>query len=347
LFIVFIASNTFGQDAIFSQYYNSGIYLNPALSSSEPSVAVSLNSRLRRLGNKTSFSTNQFSFLYPIKDKSAFTKIGTALSFVQDRAGVGNLSSTGGYLNLSYNVKLMRNQSVSFGVQGGYLQKYLDVEKLSWNSQYVENEGWDESLTSGENFGDNRIGFADINAGLFYVNTFGEEVSNTAYLDKKGFYAGVSVYHLTEPKDFVTVGGESVLSRRINFHAGGGFMISNKILLSPNALYVIQGEFSQLNVGVLGDYYLSEQKTGIQPSDITFGLWYRLNESFILSAGVFNDSYEFGFSFDYDAASFVNVVDFGSNVPPSPQSVYELYLKLRLPTKGESITRKPRYIILD
>lgn len=341
LFFLFSCS-LYGQDGMFTQYYNSGIYLNPALSSTEPSTALSLNSRYSSLGSSNAFFTNQVSLLHPIKDKntSGFTKIGTALSFVSDQAGAGNLSSTGGYLNVSYNLKISNNQSLSLGVQGGYIQKYVDLDKFTWNSQYVDNMGWDGSIASGNNLKSNRAGMMDVSTGLFYINTLGEDVSNTSYIDKIGVYVGVSAYHLTEPKDAVVEGSESLLTRRYNFHAGGGFMVSSKILLSPNVLFALQGDMYQLNSGVLMDYYLSDKRTGITPSDISFGLWYRLKDSFIASVGVFNDSYEIGFSFDHNSSSLLEGQINGDGI-------YELYLKLRMPTKGEVMIHKPRYIIID
>lgn len=334
LYIIFIV-NVIGlsaQDAVFSQYYSSTLYLNPALSAVEPSLTLNLNSRSQWRGIGEPFSTYQVSVIAPIKTKGILDENvgGVGGTVFSDRLGNGSLSTTGFYLSGGYILKLNNQKHLSFGLQGGYMIKSLDQDNFKWNSQYNEEIGWDENVSPGnDNFLSSK-GVVDFSAGIFYYDT----QKNDVYKDGRGLYLGFSAYHLNRSNTSLIDGGDAPLEMLLKAHGGVGLPIAKKMVLSPNFLVSSQGGAFQVNAGLYLDLILSDPATGIIPTNAYIGSWYRLLDSYILSLGLGNDSYTFGFSYD------MNVSSLGQNLNNS--TAYEISLKLRKPPKREIVYHQPR-----
>ena len=90
-----------GQDASFSQYYSSELYLNPALASEELDLTFSSNYRTQWSSIVDAYQTSQMSLIYPFYSKDIEEKHlgGGGLSVFTDNAGNGALKSFG--MNLS------------------------------------------------------------------------------------------------------------------------------------------------------------------------------------------------------------------------------------------------------
>jgi type IX secretion system PorP/SprF family membrane protein len=324
----------FAQDAVFSQYYASTLYLNPALAAVEPTATLNLNSRQQWKNAGDGFSTNQLSLIFPIKDGGILDENigGVGVTVFTDNTGDGNLKTTGFYATGSYILKLSHQQHILLGLQGGYMTRSLDLESFTWNSQYNDQIGWDGSIDPGnDNLNDN-VGMVDLSAGIFYYNTQKEDV----YKDGRGLYLGLSAYHLNQASNSLVEGGSSKLGMLIKAHGGVGLPVKKKMVLSPNFLVASQNELMQINVGTYLDYLLAKKKSapGIVPTNAYLGVWYRVQDSFIMSLGFGSDSYTFGFSYD------MNTSTLGKTLRGS--SAYEISLKIRKPPKKAIIYHQPR-----
>ena len=75
-------------------------------------------------------------------------------------------------------------------------------------------------------------------------------------------------------------------------------------LLSPNFLVAQQNRFRQYNVGLYLTYRVfNPKKTILAKTDLIFGTWYRVGDSFILSTGIDHESYQIAFSYDVNSSN--------------------------------------------
>ena len=334
LFSIISVISGYSQDAVFSQYYASTLYLNPALAAVEPTTTLSLNARQQWKGASDGFSTNQLSLIFPIKDGGILDENigGFGLTVFTDNTGEGNLKTTGFYGTGSYIIRLSHQQHVLLGLQGGYMTRSLDLNSFSWNSQYNDLIGWDGSVDPGnDNLNDN-VSMVDLSAGIFYYNTQKEDL----YKDGRGLYLGLSAYHLNQANNSLVEGGASKLGMLLKAHGGIGLPVKKKMVVSPNFLVASQSGLMQVNVGAYLDYLLAKKTSaaGLVPTNAYVGAWYRMQDSFIMTLGFGSDSYTFGFSYDMNTSSLGKTVN-GS-------STYEISLKIRKPPKKAIVYHQPR-----
>lgn len=172
-----------------------------------------------------------------------------------DNAGDGTINTDMINVIYSYRLQVSRGFSLNAGFQASYFQKSLDWSKLTFGDQIDPRDGfvWNTgekqppSLTKGN---------PDFSAGLLGYS--------------ESFYAGVAVFHLTQPNEgFISV---SKLPMRICVNIGGIIDLQKhrrrrKLedpVISPNILYMQQVNFTELNYGFYFNKY-----------PMVGGLWFR------------------------------------------------------------------------
>jgi len=291
------------QDAHFSQYYSSGLYLNPSLAGVEPGLMVGMNYRNQWRSIVVPYVTSQLSVIAPIyvgKGKKANHLGGVGLSFYNDKSGDGNFRTTGVNVNAAYNLNLSSKHTITFGVQGGFIQKSINFSDLQWGEQYNPYNGFDSSIPSSETTINRTRIYPDIGAGMIY--SFG----NTKKKKKKktvNGYVGLAAYHINSANESLVKTIVSKLPILYKGHAGLVIPINHKLSFSPNVLYMTQNNVNQLNTGLYLNYEINKGGDLIAPSMIILGGWYRLKDSFIASVGFGNNNYLFGFSYDVNNSS--------------------------------------------
>ena len=173
-FLLF-ASVSKAQDAIFSQFYNSTVYLNPALVGVEQDLTASLTHRAQWQNLLFPYTTSQFSFVVPYY-KSNHTKPlghvgGVGFSVYNDKAGENNnFKTTGLNASFAYNLPMDRRyvHVISYGLQIGLINKRIDPEGLQWGEQYNPFVGFDASIAPTEIQNFQNRSFFDINSGIFW-----------------------------------------------------------------------------------------------------------------------------------------------------------------------------------
>ena len=326
-FLACSGSISYGQDAQFSQFYASALYLNPALAGAEPDITFASNFRQQWRSIVQPYTTSQVSLILPyhvskIKDSH---KGGAGFSFYNDKAGDGNLKTLGVNLTAAYNVALSRNglNYLSFGMQAGIIQKSIDYNNLEWGSQYNAGLGFDPNQPVNESdLLTNRI-YPDINAGLMY---YYNAARNYHYTDWSA-YIGASGYHLNQPNESFMSTKSSRLPMLLKGHAGFEYNLSKKINISPNAIFMYQNLKSQINAGLYLTYALKQSNFGVVNStNLILGGWYRFDDAYIASIGLSSSFYTIGFSYDVNSSSLRNYT--------SGRGAYEVSLTLRRITKN-------------
>lgn len=291
------------QDPHFSQYYASSLYLNPALAGIEETAYLSANYRSQWNSLGTPFETIQASFIMPIKLKgSEEFQIGAAgLSFFNDKAGEnGFLKTTGVNLTLAYNMRLnwSHNQLLSFALQGGVVQRSLNMDNLTWGSQYSELVGYDQNINVTFNELNDQRAFAVFNAGVMYYFNHRKRY----YLDDISGFVGIATSYLNQPN-------ESLIENQLGelpvlWKALGGIEIPirPKVHFSPNVLYMMQLGNHQINIGGYFTFQLPSELIETN-NNITIGSWHRVGDAFIVSLGLEYNGIKISGSYDMNTSS--------------------------------------------
>lgn len=322
---------SYAQDAIFSQYYASSLYLNPALAAAEQNITAGFNSRVQWKSVVTPYTTNQATAIIPIYSKTEkFQNMGgIGLSVYNHKAGQVGLNATGFNLNLGYVIKLADEHHILTGLQLGYIQKRIDFSSAQWGSQFDPVNGWDSSIPSGEVNVLSSSSYFDIGSGLMYYFKPGRSIREKGM----SFYMGYSAYHMNRPNESVIASIDSRLPMLHKAVAGFEFTLNDHWNISPNVLYARQNVSSQLNVGCYATYIIGQEhdlkEWTLAPNKLMAGGWYRLGDAIIASIAFGNEFYTIAFSYDVNSSSL--------RQSSRGRGAYEISIKLSAPKLQKTI----------
>jgi type IX secretion system PorP/SprF family membrane protein len=274
----FLTANA--QDPHFTQFYANPLYLNPALAGNKICPRVNISYRMQWPGIYGTYSTIGVSM-----DRLAYkVKGGIGMVIMNDNAGKGTLKTTGIGLIYAPTVPLTRKISATAAIQAGYWQKSVDWSKLNFGDQIDPQRGF--TLPTQEVPGAQSAGNFDLSAGILVAS--------------KNLFAGAAVHHILEQNESL-MEGTSKLPRKYTVHAGANIPVSkasryeDETVISPNILYMQQGDFHQLNLGMY-----------VRKGTIVGGLWYRGDDSFIVLLGMEVNQLRLGYSYDVTVSKLTN-----------------------------------------
>lgn len=293
LFLVSIAiATTFSfsvnaQDLRYSQYNLSPVVLNPAQTGLFPGThRLSLIYRSQWGNLSALFSTPAFSYDMPIKvGFSSKDAMGAGIYVINDNEGNGILSTQHVMLSGAYHKALDvdNRHNLSLGIQLGFVQKTIDASTLTFGSQW---DGYGFTLPSGESF-QSKVTYFNANIGLNYIFTVRQGLK---------FNAGLALNNVIQPVEnfYVGVGDVNKRSIRPTYLLGATYDVTNKITLEPGLRLLRQSKSQDLFIGTNVGYKLNNALRTI----VWGGLWYRNQESMVLSAGLSIKNIRVGFSYD-------------------------------------------------
>jgi len=277
------------QDVIYSQFYANPLYLNPALAGAKLDQRITLNYRNQWPSISNGYVT------YSAAWDQQFDKISGALGFMAnaDVGGGGIYNRFSGSGIYSYRLQATRFIVLNAAVEATYMQYKLDWSKLMFGDQINVNSGSSEQTREYVPSKLN-VGNIDLSAGIL-----------GGY--KESLYFGVAVNHLTRPDIAFYEGNENRVNMRLTVHSGvlidffqgmEGSDVRN-FSISPNFIYVQQGQFRQLNVGMY-----------VNKFPFVWGLWMRHNfgnpDAMIALFGFQTKNYKIGYSYDYTISHLTN-----------------------------------------
>jgi len=299
-------SNVQAQDPVFSQFYNSPLYLNPALIGEEENLFINFAHRSQWRSLNFPYTTSQVSLILPyFKDKHIKPEGhvgGIGVSFYGDEAGQGaNLKTYGGSASFAYNLNLSRKSvnRLSFALQLGFIHKNVSTEQLEWGEQYNPFIGFDNTVVPAEvGLIQNRT-FLDIATGAFW-----RYFANTDQKTIQSIYAGFVASHLNHPDESLIDGDVNRLPLLYKLHGGMIFGLSERTNISFNFLSLIQDQVNQTNFGSFLSYKLPFDTRGQMSNLIArVGAWYRVQDAAIASIEFLTNNLQFGFSYDWNVTS--------------------------------------------
>ncbi len=280
-------SKTIGQSLIFSQYYASPLNINPAMAGTyrHTHMNVSYRSQWRDMNNP--YQAQMFSLTHPIVlHQPVEQHIGNiSFSAFSENAGFNQLYKSWGInVGTAYNVSLdyQQNYVLMFGLEGGVVQKSIDLSGLQWGSQYNPYIGYDFSITSPIAGVADQRRFPVFNAGfLWFYNP-----SRQYLLKNYSAFFGMSVANLNRPD--ISISSDKIKSPLVmKIHGGLEYALSSRLRILPSTLAIFTSQQKYyLNIGV----YLHHKASAFDLPDkidltLLGGAWYRWNDSFVFSGG--------------------------------------------------------------
>jgi type IX secretion system PorP/SprF family membrane protein len=287
--MVITIPDLYGQDPVFSQYYNTPLQINPAFAGNSIGPTFTANYR-NQWPAFDAYNT------YSVSYNQRFDRFnsGVGLYILSDDAGAGSIKNNKVSGMFSYRLTFDQESSIRFGLEGSFVQSRLDWSKLIFFDQIDPQFG--AIGPDGVPFPSNEIPpdadnvsstYIDISAGVLYYTP--------------RFYAGISFKHLNEPDYSFFNDNRNVdanLPLRTTIIAGYQHNLLDPsrshygTFISPSVLYARQGDFSQLNMGALFNF-----------NQLFMGGWYRLSgrtgDAVIASMGWRYEYIKFGYSFDF------------------------------------------------
>lgn len=304
--IIFLNLKVVAQDYHFTQFDVIEPMMNPAktgmFNEYKYRAATQFRNQWRSVASKP-FTTFALSYDMPLGDRwgaGAYlinydgAKIYNAFSFV----------ASGAYKITNPN---QSKHLLTTGLQIGVIYKNTNNLDLLFDNQYSSGT-FHGDLPSEESFLKFSKTMPEFNYGIYY-----EFID-----DSKRFhpYAGISIFHITSPKESILIESvDSKLPRRFSFNGGSKFNVSREFDVNVQALYMLQGTARELSLGALGTYRMKGQSVGsysIKEQNLAFffGANYRHKDAVGIILGLQYDVLRYKFSYDL-TTSTLNTVNNG------------------------------------
>ncbi len=297
---------TYAQDIHYSQFYNTPLIVNPALTGvfGEDQRAMIIY-RNQYSTVATPYTTYGASFDTRImeKNRGGFS-LGTGLAINRDVAGDAKFGFTNVLLSLSGIIALNQNQFLTIGAQGGFEQRSINNADLVWDSQY-DGTGYNSGLSSQETSNYNQgFGAADINTGIAWIYSKSNKtiVANDVFSIK----LGVAYQHLSQQKLNYGNTTDALYSKYL-LHGESNLSIKNtNYSFKPSFVYQKQGPSQELLIGTLIRYTFGHDSkyTGLlNQTALLIGIHTRIGDAFIPSVGYEIANWQLMFSYDANVSS--------------------------------------------
>lgn len=298
---VIVATQVFAQDIHFSQFFNSPLTLNPALTGKMNGAYrvgfIYRNQWFQSSATGTPFITYSGSVDAPIRFKN--DALGLGLVAYHDNAAEGALKTTNVMASVAYHKALGKDakHSISLGTQLGFYQKRLDPGNFRFENQFGGGTIYDPTAPTGENLGDSK-GLFDLNVGLHWNSLIGK---------RSAIYAGGSMFHILAPEVNLVNSQPFNLPRRIVANGGLDLGLGEKFSLLPSVFFQYQDKAKELNAGLAAAYAFNQSFTWY------LGGYYRFAEVAPIAYTAFEfKGFRLGLSYDFPLSGIKNFNNPGS-----------------------------------
>lgn len=292
LFMILVQQSTVSAqiDPHFSQYYAYPLWLNPALTGAlDGDYRVNLNYR-----SQWSQISKAFSTVGASADFTTNKTLNFGVNVLRQTAGEGGYQYTSAYGTIAYTgIRFGNNEykRLVFALQGGLLDRRFDPSKLTFGDEWNPVTGY-TGAGSLDMQGKYATSTFDAGAGALYFDGEPNKRFN--------IYGGVSVYHLTRPDDKFLTDASQKIPMRITGHGGARITAGDNLYLTPNFLYMRQGNQTETMVGAYAQITINNY------NDLMLGASYRFNDAIVPFAGLHFNTMVLGISYDANASSLRN-----------------------------------------
>jgi type IX secretion system PorP/SprF family membrane protein len=240
-FLLILRGSLNAQEAVFAQYYYSPMHLNPALTGVfKGQYRFNTNYRQQWSGTfaDKAIRTIHTGFDYRIRvvDEDYFS---LGINAINDETGsYARVKTQRSNLSMAYLKQLGGkrysgvSQYISAGAQVGIGQHSANLDGVWFDRQFDSvNVAVNNSLSSGEVIPQSNL-YLDYNLGVMFYSIWDE---------KRSFYAGMSIHHLSQPNISFFGDPTENLRRRITFNTGGEIPFGKELSVLPSAMFTVQG----------------------------------------------------------------------------------------------------------
>jgi type IX secretion system PorP/SprF family membrane protein len=322
------------QDIHFSQFFENPTLRNPALTgifSGDYKASANYRNQWNSFGSpyQTALVSGETKALLRESTKD-YLSFGASL--IYDKAGSVDLTSIAAVGAANYNKALGddRHTYLSVGLSAGYIQRSVDQSKMRFANQFT-NGSFSTYNPSGENMGVTSISHFDATAGVSLSGSFTPQIN---------YYAGISAYHVSKPKETYFEDAMIRLSTRWSGNFGIAANLGNGFGLTMHTNYQYQQPYQEFITGAMVNHSF-HTKDGATKIMFYAGCYYRNKDAIIPMVKMEYSNYSLTASYDIATQSKrMYIAGIGS---------YELSLSI----KGEYYHKEPsrlacpRFEILD
>lgn len=281
-------AGAYAQGLHFSQFYNAPLLVNPANAALMPEddYRIGVNYRTQWTSVPVPYKTTSFyADLQLLRNKLSTNWIGLGIANFNDKAGDGNLVLNKTQFSLAYHIVLNDFNMLSFGASGGFVQRNMDFNRLSFDTQW-DGYSFNPLNSNGEKNGIIKTDYFDLCAGINY-----------AYMPADNSYLkiGLGLSHINRPVESFN-NDNNQLGIRPNAQIEWVYQPTSRVILTPSLYFASQKSASELLAGFLTQTYLSGDND--TKSELILGCYYRLNESVIAVVGYQIAKLKFVVSYD-------------------------------------------------
>ena len=276
-----ILGQAIAQDIRYSQYFNTPLTMNPALTGvGIEHLRATISYRRQDAGPATPFSTKGVSL-----DKSV-GRFGLGFTLNSNGAGETSIKTLQLAASLSYGLPFGYKQSnrLTAGLQVGAINKSLDPTKLTFDNQYSADIGYNPNIGSGETFETNSIVKPAISMGLHWRRNGGKKTTVKPHLS-------YGLQNINQP-DISFFGDEIKYHTKHVIQGGADIAVSDGFQVKPGFYHINQGPFNETGFGVIGTYQNRDK------NEIHGGLFGKAGKAMVVYAGYTIDRFLVGMSYD-------------------------------------------------
>jgi len=309
-FVFLFSSHLMAQDIHWSLFNMSPLTLNPANTGGFEGTfrigGIYRDQARSALGN-AGYTTPSVYLDAPVLMVGKRNWIGIGASFYSDKAGSGGLSNTAALFSIGFHAPTDRkgNTVFSFGILGGYNQRSVDTEKLTFEDGFGLVNG--EFEYTGNSADLDRIdnnSFLDFGGGIMLSSQVNKQTAVNVGLSVRHIPANYGL--IEENKDRVDIEPDTIafkLPLRFNLHGKFDFDMNKKWVLSPRFLFSTLQKSSNIQIQVMAGRHFNKAK------DVTlhFGAGYRLRDAAEVLLALDYKSFRVGASYDVTLSSLNNI----------------------------------------
>ncbi|MFY8022198.1 MAG: type IX secretion system membrane protein PorP/SprF [Bacteroidia bacterium] len=269
------------QDPQLSQYYAASLYTNPAMAGASRNIRLAISGRSQYTGLQNNYKTG----VAGLDAHIGAVNSGIGLLTSYDVSGDGFLTTTSASAIYAYNAQLNRQWGFNAAIQGGIIQKTYDFSKFVFQDMIDPVRG--PVLKTQETIPLETRTIPNFSFGtLIFSNRLfaGAAIHNLLEPNQSFFYQNADSSALRLPRRYTVHGGFNIYLNKTRYE-------EDRIILSPNILFMQQRNFYQVNVG----FYVKQKA-------LTLGTWFRQTsknaDAAIFMIGMRFTNFKIGYSYD-------------------------------------------------
>jgi type IX secretion system PorP/SprF family membrane protein len=274
-FAAIYAEKVFAQDPQFTQFFNTPVYINPAMTGTTEQWRANLLHRSQWLAIDAQYLSTTLSGEF----HAPSIRSGFGVLFTHDLVGIDRSLNTSFAGSYSFYIPF-RSWTARLGLQASLFYQSRDFSNLLFVSQVLPNQ-------------------APVSEAFLATDRLYADFAGGAMLYNKTFWLGLAMHHLNSPTIADLSTGFAQAPYRYSAHAGANFgfhIMSGMTYLKPAMLFKMQGAVKQFDINTRLSFEKFPLSLGVYYRDMIFLGGYR--DALAFSAGWKVGDFTFTYSYD-------------------------------------------------